>query len=105
MDSGAMALDRWNLFHCGVFRYSCALENVNKLEITEVSTQCVLRGAAALLVFIRSHTHAGSCIYWTHNARIWCSRNTRPRRSLCYTSMSPQKHVDELSCLLPVPCS
>ena len=36
MDSGAMALDRWNLFHCGVFRYSCALENVSKLEITEV---------------------------------------------------------------------
>lgn len=36
VDSGAMALDRWNLFHCGVFRYSCALENVSKLEITEV---------------------------------------------------------------------
>lgn len=35
-DSGAMALDRWNLFHCGVFRYSCALENISKLEITEV---------------------------------------------------------------------
>ena len=35
-DSGAMALERRNLFHCGVFRYSCALENVSKLEITEV---------------------------------------------------------------------
>ncbi|CBN79216.1 expressed unknown protein [Ectocarpus siliculosus] len=34
-DSGAMALDRWNLFHCGVFRYSCALENISKVEITE----------------------------------------------------------------------
>ncbi|CAM9576213.1 unnamed protein product [Ectocarpus fasciculatus] len=34
-DSGAMALDRWNMFHCGVFRYSCALENISKLEITE----------------------------------------------------------------------
>lgn len=35
-ESGAMALDRRNLFRCGVFRYSCALENVSKLEITEV---------------------------------------------------------------------
>lgn len=40
VDSGAMALDRWNLFHCGVFRYTCALENVNKLEITEVRRVC-----------------------------------------------------------------
>ena len=46
MDSGAMALDRWNLFRCGVFRYSCALENVNKLEITEVySTHTYVRDA------------------------------------------------------------
>ncbi|CAM9638924.1 unnamed protein product, partial [Laminaria digitata] len=30
-----MALERRNLFHCGLFRYSCALENVSKLEITE----------------------------------------------------------------------
>ncbi|CAN0215732.1 unnamed protein product [Ectocarpus sp. 4 AP-2014] len=30
-----MALDRWNLFNCGVFRYSCALENISKIEITE----------------------------------------------------------------------
>lgn len=40
VDSGAMALDRWNLFRCGVFRYSCALENVSKLEITEVRGAC-----------------------------------------------------------------
>lgn len=57
VDSGAMALDRWNLFHCGIFRYSCALENVNKLEITEVRGVCCSAWQCSLLVWTNTpHT-------------------------------------------------
>ncbi|CAM9684746.1 unnamed protein product, partial [Discosporangium mesarthrocarpum] len=34
-ESGVMLIERWNLYSCGVFRYSCSLENISKLEITE----------------------------------------------------------------------